>query len=156
MNTRHLVGATLVTTLLLVGCGSDEPSADSADTQSTTALVSTTSLASPSSTAVDSTALDFPTIVGATATAMGDSWRFDVTISSPYDSPTQYADAWRVLGPDGTEYGIRILAHDHAGEQPFTRSQSGIVIPADVTTVVIAARDLVNGWSEDTYELVLP
>ena len=35
-------------------------------------------------------------------------------------------DAWRVLDPDGNELGVRILTHDHANEQPFTRSQGGI------------------------------
>lgn len=137
MTARHLFGAAVTIAFLVVGCGSDDPPADSASTQVPTLL-------------------DFPTVLEATATAVGDTWRFDVTISSPYDSPTQYADAWRVLDLDGTEYGIRVLTHDHAGEQPFTRSQSGIVIPDDVSTVVIGARDLVNGWSEDTYELVLP
>ena len=131
MTARHLFGAAVVITFLVVGCGSDDPPADSAKTQ-------------------------FPTVLEATATAVGDTWRFDVTISSPYDGPTQYADAWRVLGPDGTEYGIRVLTHHHAGEQPFTRSLSGVVIPDDVSTVLIGARALVNGWSENTYELVLP
>lgn len=137
MTARHIFGAAVTIAFLVVGCGSDDPPAESASTQ-VPAL------------------LDFPTVLDATATAVGDTWRFDVTISSPYDSPAQYADAWRVLDLDGTEYGIRVLTHDHAGEQPFTRSQSGIVIPDDVSTVVIGARDLVNGWSEDTYELVLP
>ena len=137
MTARHLFGAAVLITFLVVGCGSDDPPVDSANTQSPTVL-------------------DFPTVLEATASAVGDTWRFDVTISSPYDSPSQYADAWRVLGPDGTEYGTRVLTHDHAGEQPFTRSLSGVVIPDDVSTVVISARDLVNGWSEVTYELVLP
>lgn len=137
MTARHFFGAAVVIAFLVIGCGSEDPPADSANTEAPNVL-------------------DFPTVVDATATAVGDSWRFDVTISSPYDSPTQYADAWRVLGPDGTEYGIRVLTHDHAGEQPFTRSLSGVVIPDDVSTVVIGARDLLNGWSEDTYELVLP
>ena len=131
MTARHIFGAAVTIAFLVVGCSSDNPPAESASTQ-------------------------VPALLDATATAVGDTWRFDVTISSPYDSPAQYADAWRVLDLDGTEYGIRVLTHDHAGEQPFTRSQSGIVIPDDVSTVVIGARDLVNGWSEDTYELVLP
>ena len=63
----------------------------------------------------------------------GDTWTISATLSSPYDTPERYADAWRVVGPDGTVYGERILVHDHAGEQPFTRSESGIAIPAGVT-----------------------
>lgn len=99
------------------------------------------------STVPETTSDDFPDILAAQATPTGDgTWRFDVTVSSTYDTPERYADAWRVVGPDGTEYGIRVLAHDHAGEQPFTRSQTGIVIPPDVTTVTIEGRDLANGW----------
>ena len=98
----------------------------------------------------------FPDVVGAGATQSGDgTWTFDVTLSSPYDSPERYADAWRVVGPDGTVYGERILAHDHANEQPFTRSQSGIVIPAGVQTVLIEGRDQVNGWGGGTFSFTL-
>lgn len=94
---------------------------------------------------------DFPDILAAQATPEGNgAWRFDVTVSSPYDTPERYADAWRVVGPDGTEYGIRVLTHDHASEQPFTRSQSGIAIPEDVTTVTVEGRDQANGWGGGT------
>jgi hypothetical protein len=78
------------------------------------------------------------------------TWTFAVTIRSPYDSPERYADAWRVLGPDGEEYGLRVLTHDHAGEQPFTRSLSGIEIPDDVTEVTVQGRDQLSGWGGAT------
>jgi len=80
----------------------------------------------------------------------GDTFRFDVTVSSPYDTPERYADAWRIVAPDGTELGVRELTHDHAGEQPFARSLAGVVIPVDVTTVTVEGRDLVNGWGGGT------
>ncbi|MFV1960390.1 MAG: hypothetical protein ACC658_01025 [Acidimicrobiia bacterium] len=83
------------------------------------------------------------------------SYRFDVTISSPYDSPERYADAWRVVGPDGTEYGLRVLVHDHATEQPFTRSLDRVEIPDDVTSVTVEGRDLLNGWGGKTIEVEL-
>ncbi len=69
-----------------------------------------------------------------------------VTISSPYDTPGRYADGWRVLGPDGTVLGSHELLHDHAGEQPFTRTQTGLTIPEGITEVTIEARDLVHGF----------
>ena len=98
----------------------------------------------------------FPDVVGATATLDGDgTWTFSATLSSPYDSPERYADAWRVIGSDGTVYGVRELLHDHAGEQPFTRSQSGIEIPVGVEVVTVEGRDQVSGWGGATVEVAL-
>ncbi|MFK8024031.1 MAG: hypothetical protein AB8G26_08725 [Ilumatobacter sp.] len=98
----------------------------------------------------------FPDVIDATARESDGAWTISATLSSPYDTPERYADAWRVVGPDGAVYGERILTHDHANEQPFTRSQSGIAIPADVSAVMIEGRDLEFGWGGDTFELVLP
>jgi len=97
----------------------------------------------------------FPTVVDAVASSSdGTSWRFDVTLSSEYDSPARYADAWRVLDADDTELGIRVLGHDHANEQPFTRS-TNVDVPADVQVVFIEGRDQVNGWSGERFQVVL-
>ena len=74
----------------------------------------------------------------------GESMRFAVTLSSAYDSPQRYADAWRVLDGDDEELGIRILGHDHASEQPFTRSGT-IEIPDGTSTVYVEGRDQANG-----------
>lgn len=98
----------------------------------------------------------FPDVVDVTVERDGDTFRFDVTISSPYDTPERYADAWRVVGPDGTVLGVRELLHDHQDEQPFTRSLSGVEIPAGVDTVTIEGRDQVNGWGGATLEVELP
>ncbi|MDH3463041.1 MAG: hypothetical protein OEM32_05380, partial [Acidimicrobiia bacterium] len=73
-------------------------------------------------------------------------FRFDVTVSSPYDTPDRYADAWRVVGDDGVTYGVRQLLHDHASEQPFTRSLSGMELPDGVASVVVQGRDSTHGW----------
>lgn len=86
----------------------------------------------------------------------GDRWRFDVTLSSTYDSPQRYADGWRVLDAQGNELGVRVLGHDHANEQPFTRSHT-IQIPSDHTgAVFLEARDQANGWSGQRYRVKLP
>ncbi len=98
----------------------------------------------------------FPDVVDAEATVSSAGWMFAVTISSPYDSSDRYADGWRILGPDGTEYGFRLLTHDHASEQPFTRTLDGVEIPDDVTTVMIEGRDQEFGFGGATFELTLP
>jgi hypothetical protein len=52
-----------------------------------------------------------------------------------------YADAFEVKG-DNVQNGLRVLAHPHETEQPFTRSQSGVVASG---VVWIEAKDNVEG-----------
>lgn len=107
----------------------------------------------------DDTAGDglYPDVVDATATYHPESgtFSFDVTLSSPYDSPERYADAWRIVGPDGEQYGERILTHDHAAEQPFTRSLSDVTIPDGVDVVTVEGRDQRNGYGGATITVEL-
>lgn len=99
----------------------------------------------------------FPDIVGATFDPIGDTtWSVRVTLSSPYDTEDRYADAWRVLTVDGRVLGTRELTHDHATEQPFTRALNNVEIPEGTESVLIEARDLINGWSEERVEFELP
>jgi len=95
-------------------------------------------------------------VVDVKASKQGDSWTFDVTLEHEDSGWEHYADAWRVVSDDGKEYGTRTLFHPHENEQPFTRSQSGIKIPADVTTVYVEAHDKVHGWSPDRFKYKLP
>ena len=83
------------------------------------------------------------------------TWRFSVTVAHADEGWDHYADAWDVVGPDGTVLGTRTLAHPHETEQPFTRSLGGVFIPADVHEVTIRARDSVHGYggAEVTVEL---
>ena len=90
---------------------------------------------------------DPPSIDQVRATQTGDTWRFDVTISHPDTGWDHYADGWRVLDMDGNELGMRVLHHPHVNEQPFTRSLSGVAIPAGITRIQIEARCSVDGWS---------
>lgn len=105
----------------------------------------------------DTEGADHPDVVGATFTPASDgAYDVGVTLCSLYDTPDRYADAWRVTTPDGDELGVRELLHDHAGEQPFTRSLSGpITVPDDVTTVIVEGRDQANGWGGSTLEIEL-
>ncbi|MCY6380922.1 hypothetical protein [Hoeflea prorocentri] len=72
-------------------------------------------------------------------------WRFSVTLLHDDEGWDHYADRWDVVGPDGTVYGERVLAHPHENEQPFTRSLPGVSIPEGVTTVTIRGHDNVHG-----------
>lgn len=85
-----------------------------------------------------------------------DTFNVAVTLSSPYDSPSRYADAWRVLAPDGSVLGERILLHDHANEQPFTRSLSPLTIPEGITEVTVEGRDQEYGYGGKTVTLEVP
>ena len=94
-------------------------------------------------------------VVGASASWKGSSWQFSVTVQHGDTGWDHYADAWRVVGPDGTVYDTRVLHHPHVNEQPFTRSLSGVAIPEGVTSVTIEARDKVHGWGGKTMQVPL-
>ncbi|MBZ0294027.1 MAG: ABC transporter substrate-binding protein, partial [Anaerolineae bacterium] len=81
------------------------------------------------------------------------SWTFHVTVVHPDTGWEDYANGWDVVLPDGSVVKpdpespfTRLLLHPHETEQPFTRSQSDIVIPSDVDTVTVRAHDLVDGY----------
>ncbi|MEL6271651.1 MAG: hypothetical protein AAFV33_08910 [Chloroflexota bacterium] len=81
------------------------------------------------------------------------TWNFSVTVRHPDTGWEDYADGWDVVLPDGTvvrrsadDPFTRLLLHPHENEQPFTRSQSGLAIPDDVTTVTVRAHDIVDGF----------
>ncbi len=95
-------------------------------------------------------------VVDVRATPSADGWRFDVTVEHGDTGWEHYADAWRVVGPDGAVLGTRVLAHPHVNEQPFTRSLAGVSIPGDVTTVTVEAHDSVHEWGGAVVKVVLP
>jgi hypothetical protein len=81
------------------------------------------------------------------------TWTFHVTVQHPDIGWEDYADGWDVVTPDGTVVKpdpdspfTRLLLHPHVDEQPFTRSQSQVAIPPDVTQVRVRAHDLVDGF----------
>ena len=107
--------------------------------------------------AQETDAQKFPDVVDVSVTDAGDGrYHFDVTLSSPYDTPERYADAFRVLTLAGDLLGVRKLFHDHANEQPFTRRLRDIEVPEGVPRVVIEGRDKQNGYGGDVVEASLP
>jgi hypothetical protein len=83
-------------------------------------------------------------------------YRFDVTVRHADAGWDHYADQWEVLAPDGTVLGSRTLYHPHVDEQPFTRSLSGVSIPATISRVTVRARDSVHGYGGKTFTVDLP
>ena len=86
----------------------------------------------------------------------GNRFDFDVTLSSPYDTPQRYADAIRVMSVAGMLYAERVLLHDHADEQPFTRDLQGVSIPARVRAVAVQGRDQKFGYGGRIVQVALP
>lgn len=78
----------------------------------------------------------------------GNSWTVHTTLRHDDTGWDHYADKWRVVDEKGTLLGERVLFHPHETEQPFTRSQSGIVIDPDTRIVFVEAHDKVHGWSK--------
>jgi hypothetical protein len=82
-----------------------------------------------------------------------DTWHFSVTVEHPDTGWEDYADGWDIVLPDGSVAKpdpdspfTRLLLHPQETEQPFTRSQGGIVILHGITFVIVRAHDLVDGF----------
>jgi hypothetical protein len=80
-------------------------------------------------------------------------WTFDVTVQHDDTGWEHYADSWEVLTLAGEEIATRVLLHPHVREQPFTRSLSGIAIPAGPASVRVRAHDKVHGYGGDEVTL---
>ncbi|MBK6971782.1 MAG: hypothetical protein IPH26_02060 [Sterolibacteriaceae bacterium] len=121
------------------------------------ALLAATAAAASMALAADAVAQRFPDVVAAKVRAgSAGHFDFDVTVSSPYDTPQRYADAFRVTSKAGGVFGERKLLHDHAGEQPFTRDLYGVAIPPGIRVVLVQARDSEFGYGGATFEVSLP
>lgn len=151
--------------ILTVGAALSGCSANPTGTPTTTASTSPNTVATVPSTPTDTstegtedptTDQTHPDVLEVELIRADDTWTVAVTISSPYDSPERYADAFRVLAPDGTELGVRELLHDHAAEQPFTRTLTDVEIPDDITAVTVEGRDVANGWGGTTVTVDVP
>ena len=90
--------------------------------------------------------------VRATQSSNG-SWTFNVTVSHHDTGWEDYADGWDVVTEDGVVIKLsqnspftRLLVHPHVDEQPFTRSQSGIILPEGTKKIIVRAHELKNGY----------
>ena len=99
--------------------------------------------------------LDFAQVIHVVATQeRGGTWRFDVTVEHNDEGWDHYADAWEVVNHEtGEVLAERVLLHPHVNEMPFTRSESRVSIPADLTLLRVRARCTVHGFGG--YEVVV-
>ncbi|ETW93482.1 MAG: hypothetical protein ETSY1_39045 [Candidatus Entotheonella factor] len=85
----------------------------------------------------------------------GGTWQVYTTLRHGDTGWEHYADAWRVVTETGDVLGTRTLFHPHVDEQPFTRFQGGIMIPADTHIVYVEAHDKEHGWSPQRVQVDL-
>lgn len=154
--------------LTLAACSNAENAADSADEtvnnaseQASSAVASATDAASSAADDAKDAASDaadqkYPDILEAELSGSDGEYRIAVTVSSPYDSPERYADGWRVLDEDGTVLAEHKLGHDHANEQPFTRSRGPFKIPDNVNEVTVEGHDQEHGYGGKTVTIEVP
>ena len=88
--------------------------------------------------------------------ACSNSCTFSVTLKHGDEGWQHYANQWDVMTMDDQLLKSRVLYHPHVDEQPFTRSLSGVKIPAWTTEVKIRAKDLKHGYSSDEYTVRIP
>lgn len=82
-------------------------------------------------------------------------WTISVTLRHGDTGWDDYADGWRIVTDEGAVLATRPLAHPHVTEQPFTRSLSGLDLPAG-TPLFIESSTNVTGWSGARHPLALP
>lgn len=108
-----------------------------------------TSIAYSSTSTADgfSTSLDFAQVVKVKAIEQANNtWCFHTQVRHNDQGWDHYADHWEVTNTEGQVLGERPLAHPHDNEQPFTRSQCGIKIPSQASTVIVKAKCNVHGY----------
>ena len=84
------------------------------------------------------------------------TYTFNVTVGHGDTGWDHYADRWEVLASDDKIIATRVLLHPHVSEQPFTRSLSGITIPAGETVVTVRAHDSVHEYGGREIDVQIP
>lgn len=80
-------------------------------------------------------------VIDAKAERRGQTWTVSATIRHADTGWDHYADRFAVIAQDGTVLATRVLAHPHVDEQLFTRSLSGIAVPAGIQSLTVRAGD---------------
>lgn len=104
---------------------------------------------------------NFPDVIDVEVSLEEYLYAFEITISSPYDSPEQYANGWRIVALGGESDGEVLeeayLAYHHADEQPFTLTQEDVTVNTHfIDEVTVEARDSINGYGGETQTVKIP
>ncbi|MBV9647566.1 MAG: hypothetical protein JO043_08890 [Candidatus Eremiobacteraeota bacterium] len=86
------------------------------------------------------------TVTSVTASGAPGHYVFNVTIRSNDTGCDHYADWWEVVDERGALLYRRVLLHDHADEQPFTRDGGPVPVTAK-QTVTVRAHMNTSGYS---------
>ena len=84
------------------------------------------------------------------------SCTFSVTLEHDDEGWDHFANQWDVVTMEGRLLKSRVLFHPHENEQPFTRSLSGVKVPAGTKSVRIRAKDSVHGYSKQEFTVQIP
>lgn len=145
--------------VILAACGGVSENVVPSETAPTGPVTTSTTRQPPAPEASSSRAPDggCADVVAVDLSRSGDgSYRVSATVSSADTGIEKYADEWRIVAPDGTVLGVRVLTHPHVDEQPFTRSLAGVEIGSDIETVTVEARDSVEGYCGVTMTAPVP
>jgi hypothetical protein len=85
-------------------------------------------------------------ITAVKASGSAGAYSFNVTIESNDTGCAHYADWWEVVDENGGLVYRRVLLHDHADEQPFTRDGGPVPVKAD-QVVTVRAHVNTSGYS---------
>jgi hypothetical protein len=144
---RKILFTAVVAAVAIAGCSTNDVAVE--NTAGSTVTSSVLESAAPNNGCAD--------VVDAVIESSGDgTYRVSATVRSSDTGDEKYADAWEVRASDGSVLATRVLAHPHVGEQPFTRSLAGVVIPDGTGRVEIAARDSVEGFCGATMSATVP
>ncbi len=172
----EFIGLVGLMALLTVACGGDEPAtaavaattgpppSEAPNNELPPTTVAPTEAPAAASAAPTTAATTAPTaegsecahVIDATIDGAGGDFTISATVRSADTGWDKYADLWQVRTVDGEVLGERVLAHPHETEQPFTRSLSGVAIPAEVSSVVIVARDSIAGYCGEEFVFEVP
>ncbi|MGF1765559.1 hypothetical protein [Aliivibrio kagoshimensis] len=105
---------------------------------------------------VASSSLDYAQVEQVNAVQSDEgTWCFSTTVRHNDEGWEHYADGWQVADLKGNQLGLRDLAHPHDNEQPFTRRLCNVIIPKDLTKLVVSAKCNQHGYGHQSIEVDL-